>query len=186
MPSRTACCAASIASVPATSPSSARASICFSGTMWQAADEARSLLAEHWGVGCDTWSVTSWSTLRAEAISDERWNRLHPSGGPRTPFVTTALGDDGTPVIAVTEYMRAVPDQVARWVRRPFLSLGTDGFGRSDARPALRRYFEVDAGHIVVAVLSSLAAAGRATTDEVAGAIARFEIAPDAAEPFAS
>ncbi len=162
-----------------------RASICFSGTMWQAAEQARRLLAEDWGVGCDTWSVTSWSTLRSEAIAAERWNRLHPSAERHVPTVTAELGDAEWPVVAVTEYMRAVPDQVARWVRRPFTSLGTDGFGRSDARPALRRYFEIDTGHVVVAVLSALCALGRASADEVTRAMERFGIEPDAAAPFA-
>jgi pyruvate dehydrogenase E1 component len=163
---------------------SRQASICFSGPMWQAADEARRLLAEHWGVGCDTWSATSWSTLRADAIGVERWNRLHPADEPRLPFVTTALGFGGAPVVAVTDYMRAVPDQISRWVRRPFVSLGTDGFGRSDARPALRRHFEIDTGHVVVAVLSALAQAGEASPDEVTDAIRRFGIDPDVPEPF--
>jgi pyruvate dehydrogenase E1 component len=160
------------------------ATICFSGPMWQAADEARRLLAQDWGVGCDTWSVTSWATLRSDAIRVERWNRLHPASDPRRPVVTTELGYGSSPVIAVTDYMRAVPDQVARWVRRPFVSLGTDGFGRSDARPALRHHFEVDAGHVVVAVLSSLARTGEATSDEVTDAIDRFDIDPEASEPF--
>jgi len=160
------------------------ASICFSGVTWQAASEARRLLAEHWGVGCDTWSATSWATLRQDAIRAERWNRLHPDGEPRQPFVTTELGSGSSPVVAVTDYMRAVPDQVSRWVHRPFVSLGTDGFGRSDARPALRRYFEIDAGHVVVAVLSSLVRVGQASADEVKDGIARFDIDPEAAEPF--
>jgi len=162
-----------------------QATICFSGPMWQAADEARRLLGELWGIGCDTWSATSWSTLRSDAISVERWNRLHPGEDPRRPVVTTELGYGSTPVVAVTDYMRAIPDQVARWVHRPYVSLGTDGFGRSDARPALRHHFEVDAGHIVVAVLSSLARTGEATPDEVSDAIKRFGIDPEAAEPFA-
>src|ERR1700728_772719 len=161
-----------------------QATICFSGPMWQAADEARRLLAEHWGIGCDTWSVTSWASLRTDAISVERWNRLHPGQDPRRPIVTTELGYGSSPVVAVTDYMRAVPDQVARWVHRPFVSLGTDGFGRSDARPALRRYFEGDAGHVVVAVLSSLAKTGEASADEVAEAITRFGIDPETAEPY--
>jgi pyruvate dehydrogenase E1 component len=80
--------------------------------------------------------------------------------------------------------MRAVPDQISRWVRRPFVSLGTDGFGRSDARPALRRHFEIDTGHVVVAVLSALAQAGEASPDEVTDAIRRFGIDPDVPEPF--
>jgi pyruvate dehydrogenase E1 component len=165
---------------------SRQATILFSGPMWQIAEEARGLLASEWGVGCDTWSVTSWSTLRNDAISVERQNRLHPAREPSEPFVTTQLGSGRIPVIAVTDYMRAVPDQVSRWVSRPFVSLGTDGFGRSDARPALRRHFEVDAGHVVVAALSSLAQSGQATAEEVAGAIERFGIDTEVAEPFRS
>ncbi len=87
-------------------------------------------------------------------------------------------------MVAVTDYLRAVPDQVARWVPRPFTSLGTDGFGRSDTRAALRRFFEVDAAHLVVAVLVALAETGDAKADEVAEAIARYEIDPDSADPW--
>ena len=87
-------------------------------------------------------------------------------------------------MVAVTDYMRAVPDQVARWVARPFTSLGTDGFGRSDARAALRRHFEVDAAHVVVAALASLAHLGRGQPSEVSAAIAAYGIDPEAAAPF--
>src|SRR6185437_15899052 len=170
---------------PAEVPSPrATASLCFSGPMWQVAMEARRLLAEGWGIAADTWSATSWSTVRQDAVSVERWNRLHPAGPPRVPYVTEQLGGGRGPVVAVSDYMRAVPDQIARWVPRPFTSLGTDGFGRSDAREALRRYFEVDAAHVVVAVLSALAAEGSVDRSEVATAIQRFGIDPDAAEPF--
>jgi pyruvate dehydrogenase E1 component len=161
-----------------------RVTICFSGPMWQAAMEARRLLAEGWGVSADTWSATSWSELRADAVSTERWNRLHPGAVPRVPYIAGTLGAGSGPVIAVTDYVRAVPDQVSRWIDRPFVSLGTDGFGRSDARASLRRHFEVDEAHIVVAALSSLARTGTATTSEVAGAIERFGIDPDAADPL--
>jgi pyruvate dehydrogenase E1 component len=161
-----------------------RVSLCFSGPLWQAAMEARRLLAEDWGVSADAWSVTSWSELRADAVAAERWNRLHPGGPSRVPAVAEILGAGGDPVIAVTDYVRSVPDQVSRWIARPYTSLGTDGFGRSDARAALRRYFEVDAAHLVVAALSSLAAAGRGGPDEVAAAIARYGIDPEAAAPF--
>ena len=88
------------------------------------------------------------------------------------------------PVVAVTDYMRAVPDQVSRWVPRPFVSLGTDGFGRSDARPALRRHFEIDAAHVVVAVLDALARHGEGDPTEVAEAITRFDIDPESASPL--
>jgi pyruvate dehydrogenase E1 component len=161
-----------------------RASICFSGPMWRVAMEARRLLAEDWGVSCDCWSATSWGVLRNEAVATERWNRLHPSQERRVPYVTEALGRRDDPVVAVTDYMRAVPDQIARWVDRPFTSLGTDGFGRSDARAALRRYFEVDAPHVVVAVLDALAAIGKMDRDAVAQAVARYGVDPEAPSPL--
>ena len=132
----------------------------FSGPAWRAALEARRLLAEDWGVGAEAWSVTSYKALREEAISVDRHNRLHPDDAPVVPFVTAALAGSAGPVVAVTDFMRAVPDQVARWVPRRFTSLGTDGFGRSDTREVLRRYFEVDAAHVVVAVLEGLVADG--------------------------
>jgi pyruvate dehydrogenase E1 component len=135
-------------------------------------------------VAADAWSATSWTSLRHEALSVERWNRLHPEAEPRLPSVTAKLGTDGGPVVAVSDFMRAVPDQVARWVHRPFTSLGTDGFGRSDARETLRRYFEIDTAHLVVAVLSALARQGRGSPDEVAAAIGRFDIDPDTVDPF--
>jgi pyruvate dehydrogenase E1 component len=160
------------------------ASLCFSGPMWQTAMEARRLLAEGWGVAADAWSATSWTSLRTDAVEAERWSRLHPGRTPRVPLVTRALGAGTGPVVAVTDFIRAVPDQVARWVPRPFVSLGTDGFGRSDAREALRRYFEIDAAHVVVAVLAALAREGQAQPAEVAEAIARFGIDPEAAGPL--
>ena len=123
--------------------------------------------------------------MRNDAVSVERWNRLHPGADPRVPYLAKTLGEGKGPVVAVSDFMRAIPDQISRWVPRPFTSLGTDGFGRSDAREALRRHFEVDAAHVVVAVLSALAAEGKIEHAEVASAIERFEIDPEAAEPFA-
>jgi pyruvate dehydrogenase E1 component len=163
-----------------------RATILFSGPMWQAAMEARDMLAADWGVSADAWSVTSYTELREDALSAERANRLHPTAPRRTPYVSEALDGDGAtgPVVAVSDYIRAVPDQVARWVNRPFVSLGTDGFGRSDTRAALRRFFEVDAAHVVVATLAALAQCGDAKADEVAEAISRYGIDPDAADPW--
>jgi pyruvate dehydrogenase E1 component len=161
-----------------------RATILFSGPMWQVAEEARSVLAERFGVGCDTWSVTSWSELRADALAVERQRRLHPHSDVAVPFVTERLGSGRDPVVAVTDYLCAVPDQVARWVARPFTSLGTDGFGRSDSRPALRRYFEVDTAHVVIAVLSSLVHQGQGDPAEVAKAIALFGVDTDAPSPL--
>jgi pyruvate dehydrogenase E1 component len=162
-----------------------RATLLFSGPMWQPAMEARDILAADWAVAADAWSVTSYTELRDDALSVERANRLHPADPARVPFVTESLAPGAGPVVAVTDYLRAVPDQVARFIPRPFTSLGTDGFGRSDTRAALRRFFEVDAAHIVVAVLAALAQQGEAKPDEVTDAMATYGIDPDAADPWA-
>ncbi|MHB8662990.1 MAG: pyruvate dehydrogenase (acetyl-transferring), homodimeric type [Acidimicrobiales bacterium] len=160
-----------------------KATIVFSGSASQAALEAQRMLADEWDCGADLWSATSYKALREEALEVERTNRLHPSAPPRVPYVTTVLEQSEGPIVAVTDFMKAVPDMVARWVPRPFTALGTDGYGRSDTRTALRRHFETDAAHVVVAVLSALAAQGDAKSDEVADAIARYGIDADAPEP---
>jgi pyruvate dehydrogenase E1 component len=169
---------------PSLTKADRRASICFSGPLFQAAMEARTMLTEDFGVSIDVFSATSWTNLRNNALEIERNNRLHPDRQPEVPLVTQVLGTSRAPVVAVTDYMRAVPDQVARWVSRPFTSLGTDGFGMSDARAALRRHFEIDAGHVAVAVMASLATAGSATSEEVRKAIERYNVDPDALPPF--
>jgi pyruvate dehydrogenase E1 component len=165
---------------------SIRASVLFSGSAWPAAIEAQRLLATDWGVDADLWSVTSYKSLREDAISVERWNRLHPGGAPRTPLVTELLAGSQGPIVAVTDFMRSVPDQVSRWMPRPFTSLGTDGFGRSDTRDVLRRFFEVDAQHVVLAVLHSLVAEGSLPPGTDADAIERYDIDPAAADPWSS
>jgi pyruvate dehydrogenase E1 component len=163
---------------------SLRASLCFSGPMWSVAQEAQEQLASRWGVAADTFAVTSWSGLRTDALEVERWNRLHPGSDARRAVVTDALGSGDDPVVAITDYMRSVPDQVARFVDRPYTSLGTDGFGRSDAREALRGHFEVNAAHLSVAVLSELARTGRIEPSVVAEAITELGIDPSSAAPF--
>jgi pyruvate dehydrogenase E1 component len=136
------------------------AKVLFSGSANGAARAAADELAEKHGVGVELWSATNYKRLREDGLAVERWNRLHPEIEPKVAEVTTKLAGDGSPVVAVTDFMHAVPDQISRWVPGPYTSLGTDGFGRSDTREALRRFFEIDAGHVVVAVLSSLAKAG--------------------------
>ena len=136
-------------------------------------------------MAADTWAVTSWTNLRTDALVVERWNRLHPEAEPRKARITTALGQGTDPVVAITDYMRGVPDQVARFIDRPYLSLGTDGFGRSDARDALRSYFEVDTANLVVAVLQQLALRGKIKPSVVAEAIAEFGIDTSGPAPFA-
>jgi pyruvate dehydrogenase E1 component len=167
-----------------TSGKEPRATLLFSGSAWRAVSEARDILSSDWGVNTDSWSVTSYTELRREALSVERWNRLHPGDPARTAYITQALGDRGGPVVAVTDYVRSVPDQVSRFVERRFVSLGTDGFGRSDTREALRNYFEVDAAHIVLAVLAALAESGDGKQDDVAEAISRYGIATDRPDPW--
>ena len=157
--------------------------ILFSGSASQAALEARDLLADNHDVAAELWSATSYKALREEALEVERYNRLHPSEPPRTPYVTEALSNAEGPIVAVTDYMKAVPDQVARWVPAPFISLGTDGFGRSDTREALRRHFETDAAHVVVAALDGLRQAGEGKAEEVEDAIRRYGIDPDCPDP---
>jgi pyruvate dehydrogenase E1 component len=160
-----------------------RAQILGSGPMIQIALRAQELLAEFHDVAADVWSATSYQQLRYDALEAERWNRLHPEEAARTPFVTKQLEDAAGPVIAVSDSMKAVPDQIARWVPQPFLPLGTDGFGRSDTRAALRRFFEVDAEHTVVAVLSELARAGEIKPEVVSEAIAKYDLDTEAPSP---
>jgi pyruvate dehydrogenase E1 component len=160
-----------------------RAVVIFSGTAQGAAREAAQLLAERHDVAVELWSATSYKALREDALSVERWNRLHPAATPRTAYVTEALSAAEGPIVAVTDYMKAVPDQVARWVPRHYVSLGTDGWGRSDTRANLRHHFETDAGHVVVAVLAALAQVDEAKPEEVADAVAAYGLDPEAPDP---
>jgi pyruvate dehydrogenase E1 component len=159
------------------------AQILGSGALIQQALRAQELLAEHHDVSADVWSATSYQQLRRDAIEIERWNRLHPSEARRQPHVTATLEPHEGPVIAVSDSIRAVPDQIARWVPAPYLSLGTDGWGRSDTREELRRFFEVDAEHVVVAVLAALAEMGEVKPEAATDAMKRYEIDPDRTMP---
>ncbi|MGA7271201.1 MAG: pyruvate dehydrogenase (acetyl-transferring), homodimeric type [Acidimicrobiia bacterium] len=160
-----------------------QAAILFSGTANLAAREARQELADHYGVGVELWSATSYKRLREEALSVERWNRLHPASEPRTPFVRRVLSGIDGPKIAVTDFMKAVPDQVGRWVPGTFSILGTDGFGRSDSRSALRRFFETDAGHVTFTTLSALVRDGKMDESAVKDALKRYDIDPERRDP---
>ena len=162
---------------------SLRAQILASGMMMGEALAAQRHLAEHHDVAADVWSATSYKLLREDALSCERWNRLHPTEAPRTPYVTEQLARAEGPVVAVTDYLKLVPDQIARFVPQPFIPLGTDGYGFSDTRDALRRHFEVDTAHIVVAVLHGLAQQGVVKADVVADAIREWGIDAEAPDP---
>ena len=160
-----------------------RARILGSGPALLTALDAQQLLAERYGVAAEVWSATSYKALREDALAAERWNRLHPVGPARTPYVTRALAGP-VPVVAVTDFTSLVPDQVARWVPAPYVVLGTDGFGLSDTRAALRRHFEVDAAHVVLAVLGALARSGELDSGVVAKAVGDLDIDIDAVDPL--
>jgi pyruvate dehydrogenase E1 component len=138
--------------------------------------KAQRLLAEEWQVSADVWSVTSWNELNREALAVDKWNLLHPDEHQRTPYVTTKLADAPGPLVAVSDYMRAVPDQIAQWVESDWHSLGTDGFGFADTRAAARRYFQVDAESITIAALEALAQRGEVDKDSVLLALKRYRI----------
>jgi pyruvate dehydrogenase E1 component len=157
-----------------------------SGTILQEVLAAADLLAADWSVLSDVWSVTSFSELRRDGIEAERAAMLHPSDEARQPYVAQMLGERRGPVVASTDYIRAVPDQIRQWVNgsgHRYRTLGTDGYGRSDYRKALRRFFEVDRWYVTVAALHELAAEGTISPDVVAAAIEKYGIDADAPMP---
>jgi pyruvate dehydrogenase E1 component len=147
-----------------------------SGVALRWALEAQRLLAEDWGVAAETWSATSWTELRRDAVACDEWNLLHPDAEQRVPYVTQVLDGQPCPVVAVSDWIRAIPDQIARWVPAPFSSLGTDGFGFSDTRAAARRFFHVDAQSITLAVLSQLARRGEVKPEVLGQAIEKYRL----------
>jgi pyruvate dehydrogenase E1 component len=153
---------------------SPRAQLLASGVAVPWALEAQRLLADDWGVGADVWSATSWTELRREALACDLHNLMNPDADQRVPFVTQVLAGRPGPVIAVSDFMRAVPDQIARWVPGGYSSLGTDGFGFSDTRAATRRFFHVDAASIVLQTLSDLAKRGDVGSDLPGKAAAQY------------
>jgi pyruvate dehydrogenase E1 component len=150
-----------------------------SGTILREVLAGAELLQEDFGVGADVWSVTSFTELRRDGLAVERHNRLHPTADAQASYVEQALGERPGPVVAATDYIRALPDGIRPWVQAPYTVLGTDGFGRSDYRKALRRFFEVDRHHVVVAALHAL---GR--DEDAAAAIEKYGIDPDVEAPW--
>jgi pyruvate dehydrogenase E1 component len=161
-----------------------RATLLGSGTILRECLAAARLLEDDYGIPADVLSVTSFSELRREALECERWNLLHPGEPPRVPYVRALLKDREGPVIAATDYMRSVPDQIRQWVGGRYVTLGTDGFGRSDSRAALRRHFEVDRNYIVVAALKALSDEKRVDGATVAGAIKALGVDPSKPVPW--
>ncbi|WP_202980342.1 pyruvate dehydrogenase (acetyl-transferring), homodimeric type [Marinobacter fonticola] len=154
-----------------------------SGTILNEVREAAKILAETYSVASDVYSVTSFTELARDGAHVERWNRLHPASRPRTAYMQDTLAGSEAPVIASTDYMRLYAEQVRAWVPADYTVLGTDGFGRSDTREKLRRHFEVDRGHVVVAALSALARQDKIKADVVEDAIREFGIDADKPAP---
>ena len=162
-----------------------QATVLFSGSAHSAARAAVDELMQHWNVGVELWSATSYKTLREDALAVERWNRLHTPQVERTPLVAELLGESQGPIVAVSDFMKIVPEQIARFVPgRTFVPLGTDGMGRSDTREALRNHFETDMPNVVVAVLSGLVKDGVLPQSVVKEAIEKYGLDPDRPDPY--
>jgi pyruvate dehydrogenase E1 component len=160
-----------------------RVNLLGSGTILREVIAAAELLEAEFGVPADVFSVTSFSELRREALDAERWNMLHPGQAPRTPYVQELLAGQSGPFVAATDYMRTVPDQIRQWVPGRYHVLGTDGYGRSDSRAALRGFFEVDRRYVALAALKSLADEGMLDMATVVSAMQRFGLDPDKPNP---
>jgi len=154
-----------------------------SGPILNEALRAQSILAEKYGVPADVWSVTSYNELRRDALRVERWNRLHPDQPARQPYIREALTGAAGPIVAATDYMKVVADQIAPWLPGRMETLGTDGFGRSDNREFLRKHFEINAESIAVTALSRLARDGQFPMDRAAGAFAELGVNPEKIDP---
>ncbi|NWG13180.1 MAG: pyruvate dehydrogenase (acetyl-transferring), homodimeric type [Acidobacteria bacterium] len=155
-----------------------------SGTIMQSVLKAQRILMERFEVAADVWSATSYQQLRNEALSADRWNRLHPEARPRRPYLERVIEKAEGPIIAASDFMKAIPDMIRPWVYRDYVSLGTDGYGRSDTREALRRHFEVDAESIVIGALHALSRSGDIPAAAVAQAIKTLGVDPEKADPL--
>ena len=147
-----------------------------SGPILNEVVKAQGILAEKYGVQADVWSVTSYNELRRDALSSERWNRLHPTEPEKAPYILTALNGSKGPIIAASDYMKSMPDSLAPWLLNRLVTLGTDGFGRSDNREHLRRHFEVNAESVVAAALSKLARDGKFDAAKAQAAFAELGV----------
>jgi pyruvate dehydrogenase E1 component len=154
-----------------------------SGPILNEALRAQEILGEQFSVPADVWSVTSYNELRREALAVERWNRIHPDEPARRPHIVEALSDADGPIIAATDYMKAVADQIAPWLTGRLESLGTDGYGRSDNRQFLRKHFEVNAESIAATALARLARNGKFDLKTASSAFARLKLDPEKADP---
>lgn len=160
-----------------------RVNLLGSGAILNEVLKAQEMLAEKFGVASDAWSVTSWTELRRDAIDVDRWNTLHPGSPTRRPYLVEQLGEEPNVVVAASDYMKALPDGLAKWVDAAFIGLGTDGFGRSDTRKVLRDFFEIDARHVAFAALTALTREEQIPAGVAVEAIKRLDIDPERPNP---
>ena len=155
-----------------------------SGTILREAMAAAEMLAKDWDVGADVWSCPSFTELRRDGIATDRWNILHPESKPRASYVEQCLKGQPGPVIAATDYMRTLAEGIRPWVSSRYQVLGTDGFGRSDTREQLRKFFEVDRYYITVAALKALTDDDKVPSKSVTQAIKKYKIDPEKPAPW--
>ena len=161
-----------------------KAHIFSSGPLLRGALKAQDILAEQFDVSADVWSATSYKLLRGEALNVKRWNMLHATAAQKKSYLETTLQQEEGVFVAVSDYMKMVPDQIAPWVPGGLASLGTDGFGRSDTRANLRRFFEVDTELTVIAALYALYEKGALAGGKVEEAIKKLGVDPEKSHPF--
>jgi len=161
-----------------------KANLLGSGTMVNEALKAQKILEEKYKVSADVWSVTSYKELRRDALDADRWNLLHPTAEQKIPYITKCFTNDEGVIVASSDYVKTLPDSIAKWLPKQIVSLGTDGFGRSEARPELRDFFEVDARYIVIGTLFALAKEGKIKMTQVEKSIKELEINPEKLNPM--
>ncbi len=169
---------------PAAEKKKLKANIFASGTIMNCALKAQEILAERYNISADVWSATNYKQLRSGALRIKRWNMLHPEKKPKKSYIETILEKEKGPFVAVSDHIKAIPDQIIQWVPGGLITLGTDGFGRSDTRETLRRFFEVDAEFITLAVLYGLASRGEIPFSQVSKAIKELGVNPEKAFAF--
>ncbi|MCA9796016.1 MAG: pyruvate dehydrogenase (acetyl-transferring), homodimeric type, partial [Candidatus Eremiobacteraeota bacterium] len=154
-----------------------------SGSIMGEVLEAQEVLQDTYGIATEVYSVTSYKELRREALEADRYNMLHPTSEHKIPYLQEQLEDDVSVIVAVSDYVRAIPDSIRPWLTNTMISLGTDGFGRSDTREGLRDFFEIDSRFIVLATLAALARQGDIEAEVVEQAMRDLDISPDKVDP---
>jgi len=161
-----------------------KAQLLGSGTILNEVIKAQEILEEEYKIAADVWSVTSYKELRRDGLDVDRWNMLHPTEKQKVPYISKVLKNENGVFVAASDYVKALPDTISKWFPRPLMSLGTDGFGRSEGRAELPDFFEVDARYVVVGTLFALAKDGKIKMTQVEKAIKELGINPEKLNPM--